>query len=142
MWGALGSRSSAIIDLDRDGDLDLITGEFHAAPRLLLSDLAEQTEVKSLEVVLRGEQSNRDGLGATVTVQAGDLRQSRFHNGKSGYLSQSSLPLYFGLGDAKEIDFVEVLWPSGEKQVVRDGLSFGSRLVVREPRSSEGSGQQ
>jgi len=64
-----------------------------------------------------GTASNRDGLGATVRVHAGGRVYTKYNDGKSGYLSQSSLPLYFGLGDATTIDRIEVDWPSGRKQV-------------------------
>ena len=58
---------------------------------------------------------------------------TQWNDGKSGYLSQSVLPLYFGLGDLTKIDRVEVDWPSGRKQVVTAGLSTNSTLRVTEP---------
>jgi len=130
--GTLGTRSSVIFDLDRDGDVDVVTNEFNSPPQVLISDLAAQTEVRWLEVDLTGTRSNRDGLGALVTVIAGGLRQTEQHDGKSGYLSQSSLPLYFGLGAAEAVDRVEVLWPSGTRQVVeRPGVN--RRIEIAEP---------
>jgi len=128
---ALGSRSSAVFDLDGDGDLDIVTNEFNSAPMVLVSDLSEKKEVRFLEVSLVGSRSNRDGLGATVTVKAGDRTYTRYHDGQSGYLAQSRMPLYFGLGDAAGVDSVTVRWPSGEEQTVTD-VDAGSRLVVRE----------
>ena len=130
--GAMGTRSSAIFDLDRDGDLDIVTSEFHALPQILLSDLAERRPVNALEVTLEGTASNRDGLGARVTVRAGSLLQTRYHDGKSGYLSQSLLPLYFGLGDAPRADRVEVLWPSGRTSIVEGEALSSRRVQVRE----------
>jgi hypothetical protein len=56
------------------------------------------------------------------------------YDGKSGYLSQSALPLYFGLGDAAKVESVEVTWPSGRKQAVTRGLRADSILRVTEPR--------
>jgi len=53
-------------------------------------------------------------------------------DGKSGYLSQSILPLYFGLGAAASIDRVEVDWPSGKRQVVRSGIRMNSRTRIVE----------
>lgn len=129
----LGSRSSVFFDLDRDGDLDIITNEFNSLPQVLMSNLSERKKLRTLEVVLRGSASNRDGLGATVTVYAGDQRQVRYYNGKSGYLSQSSLPLYFGLGEAERIERIEVKWPSGATQTVRENLVIGSRITIQEP---------
>jgi hypothetical protein len=131
--GTAGSRSSAIFDLDRDGDLDIVTADFNSAPQVLVSDLAEQAPVRSIEVVLRGTTSNRDGLGATVVVAAGGRKQTRYVNGKSGYLSQSALPLYFGLGGAERVDHIEVRWPTGITQTV-DGAQalVGARVEITE----------
>lgn len=116
--GALGSRSSAIFDLDNDGDLDIVTNEFNSAPQILMSDLAQKHPIHFVKVELRGTQSNRNGLGAKVTVTAGNLTITRVQDGKSGYLSQSVLPLYFGLGKATQVARIEVLWPSGIRQTV------------------------
>jgi hypothetical protein len=131
--GALGSRSSVIFDLDRDGDLDIVTAEFNSPPQVLISDLSESTDVRFLEVVLEGSKSNRDGLGATVVVHAGGRSFTRYHNGKSGYLSQSIQPLYFGLGDAATIERIVVRWPSGQVQTLTQGIEVGTRLTVKEP---------
>jgi len=127
-----GSRSSAIFDLDGDGDLDIVTNEFNSSPQVLISDLAQRAPVRRLEVKLVGSRSNRDGLGALVEVRAGGLTQVKPHDGKSGYLSQSSLPLYFGLGDATRVERVDVLWPSGRRQTLRRPAVDGDRLEIVE----------
>jgi hypothetical protein len=131
--GNLGTRSAAIFDIDDDGDLDVVTGEFNWHPQVLLSDLAQTRKVRRLEVRLVGTRSNRDGLGARVTVKAGGLVQTRWHDGKSGYLAQSSMPLYFGLGGAEKVDEVEVLWPSGKRQTMTEGITLDRTLEIREP---------
>ena len=115
---SLSSRSSVIFDLDNDGDLDIVTNEFNSVPQVLVSDLAQRRTISYLKVRLVGTKSNRDGLGAQVVVSAGDLKISKWHDGKSGYLSQSALPLYFGLGDNKHVDTIQVQWPSGYNQTV------------------------
>jgi hypothetical protein len=132
VYGAVGTRSSAIFDLEGDGDLDIVTNEFHAPPMVLVSDLSEQTELKFLEIQLVGRRSNRDGLGARVAVTAGDLVQTKIHDGKSGYLSQSSLPLYFGLGEEGKVQRIEIQWPSGVRQVVDQGIELNRLLVIEE----------
>ena len=115
----LGSRASVLFDLDGDGDLDIVTSDFNAEPQILVSDLAEKRpDLSWLQVRLRGKESNRDGLGARVVVKAGGQTYTQWMDGKSGYLSQSSMPLYFGLGAAKVVDSVEVTWPSGATQTV------------------------
>lgn len=130
----LGSRSSVIFDLNQDGALDIVTNEFNSAPQVLVSDLPQKRQIRWLKVALAGTASNRNGLGATVRVVAGGRVFTQWNDGKSGYLSQSVLPLYFGLGDLTAIDRVEVDWPSGRKQVVTAGLRSNSTLRVTEGR--------
>jgi enediyne biosynthesis protein E4 len=126
------SRSSVMFDLDNDGDLDIVTNDFNSAPQVLISDLAQQKAIHWLKVMLVGTRSNRNGLGATVRVEAAGQTYTKYNDGKSGYLSQSVLPLYFGLGDAQKIDRVEVDWPSGQKQVLTSGLQENQVLRVVE----------
>ena len=130
----LSSRSSAMFDLDGDGDLDIVTNELHDAPMVLVSDLAERKPIRWLKVVLVGTASNRNGLGAIVRVGAGGKVYVKQNDGKSGYLSQSVLPLYFGLGEAAKVDRVEVAWPSGRKQVVTRDLRVNDTLRITEPK--------
>jgi len=134
VMSALGTRSAVIFDLDNDGDLDIVTNDFGSAPQVLVSNLSEKHPIHWLKVKLRGTVSNRDGLGATVRVIAGGRTLTKFNDGKSGYLSQSSLPLYFGLADAQKIDRVEVDWPSGTKQVVTRNLKVNDTLTLTEGR--------
>ena len=129
---ARGSRSAVIFDLDADGDLDIVTSEFNAAPMVLVSNLSERRQVRFLSVTLRGTTSNRDGLGAIVRVVAGGRTYTRLNDGKSGYLSQSLSPLYFGLGAADEVDRIEVVWPSGRTQTVAGPINANSRIEVIE----------
>jgi hypothetical protein len=134
LMSALGSRSSVIFDLDNDGDLDIVTNDFNSEPMVLVSDLAQKRpNLRWLKIKLRGTVSNRDGLGAKVRVQAGGQTLTQWNDGKSGYLSQSSMPLYFGLGDAQKVDAVEVTWPSGKKQTVA-GVKVNGEIEVVEER--------
>lgn len=132
--GSTSSRSSAMVDLDGDGDLDLVTNDMNDRPQILQSNLAQRGPVNFLKVVLRGSQSNRDGLGARVilTSETGKIYHRR-HDGKSGYLSQSALPLYFGLGESTILSKLEVKWPSGRSQVVTTGLQANGTIVLEEP---------
>ncbi len=132
-YGAVGSRSSAIFDLDNDGDLDIVTNEFNDVPMILISNLtAQKTDIKFLKIKLIGTSSNRDGLGAVVEVRTGDQVYTKVHDGKSGYLSQSSLPLYFGLGNASSVDHIKVNWPSGKTQLINQNISIGNLIVLTE----------
>jgi len=132
IWGALGSRASALFDLDGDGDLDIVTSDFNSEPMVLISDLSERRDIRFLEVELTGSASNRSGLGARVTVHAGGQRYTRVHDGKSGYLSQGLYPLYFGLGNAEKADRIEVSWPSGRQQVVSGPIAANSSIRIIE----------
>lgn len=85
----MGTRSSAIFDIDGDGDLDIVTNEFGSVPMVLVSNLSDQQEVHYLQVRLTGQASNRDGLGARVTVTAGGQSYVKVHDGVSRYLAHS-----------------------------------------------------
>ncbi len=99
VWGARGTRSAVIFDVDGDGDLDIVTNEFNArADGARQQPDARRRGVRYLEVKLTGTTSNRDGLGAVVKVTAGGTTYTKVMDGNSGYLSHSLYPLYFGLG--------------------------------------------
>jgi hypothetical protein len=133
IWSAVGSRSSVVFDLDNDGDLDIVTNDFNSEPLVLVSDLAQKNPgPRYLKIRLRGKKSNRDGLGAVVTVHAGDKSWTKVYDGVSGYLSRSLYPLYFGLADAQSVDRVEVAWPSGTRQVVTDSIDVNSTILIEE----------
>ena len=133
VWGALGTRSSTIFDLDEDGDLDIVTNDFNSEPMVLISDLSEKkADMRYLKIELIGTSSNRSGLGARIEVKAGAQVYTRVHDGKSGYLSQSLMPLYFGLEEAKTVDQITVHWPSGQKQMISAPIATNTLLQIRE----------
>jgi len=129
--GTLGTRSSVSLDLDGDGDLDLVTHEFGHYPQVLVSDLSDRRTVHRVEVSLEGTESNRDGLGAVVQIFAGGRTYTMVNDGKSGYLAQSRMPLYFGIGDAIGIDAIEVRWPSGSNSRL-ENPPIDQTIVIRE----------
>jgi hypothetical protein len=132
VWGALGSRSSAIFDLDQDGDLDIVTNDFNSEPMVLISNLSDQKQLHYLKIKLIGSKSNRDGLGAKVTVTTDSQTLTKYYDGKSGYLAQSQYPLYFGLGDEKSVKRIEVQWPSGKTQLIAGPVEANQLLTIEE----------
>ncbi len=133
VWAALGSRASVLLDLEGDGDLDIVTSEFNSRPIVLVSNLTERKEIRYLKIRPIGTSSNRSGLGARVTVETGAHSYTKVHDGQSGYLSQSLIPLYFGLDGADSVDRIEVAWPSGKKQVVPGPIPTNQQIEVKEP---------
>lgn len=132
-WGALGSRSSVIFDLDQDGDLDVVTNDFNSPPLVLTSNLSERkSALRYLKIKLQGSRSNRDGLGAKVQVTVADRVLTQVHDGQSGYLSQSSLPLYFGLDQADAVEKITVQWMGGAVQVVDGPIATNQQIVIVE----------
>jgi enediyne biosynthesis protein E4 len=112
-------RGAAYADFDNDGDLDLVITANNGPARLLRNDNGNQNDMLRIKTV--GTRSNRDGIGAKVTVKAADGRRL-FKMVKTGssYLSQSELPLTFGLGrpaPGKTVS-IEIVWPSGQKDVI------------------------
>lgn len=107
-------RGSAFADIDGDGDLDVVLTQTGGSPMLLRND--QQLGRHWLRVKLVGAKSNRDAIGAWVRVRAGSVTQSRQVMPTRSYLSQSELPLTFGLGTAGRVDEIEVIWPGGRKQ--------------------------
>ena len=105
-------RGAAYGDFDSDGDLDLLLTANNGAARLLRNDNGNQNDL--LRIKLQGTRSNRDGIGARVTVQAvGGARLSGMVKTGSSYCSQSEMPLTFGLGKADKPYTIEISWPSG-----------------------------
>lgn len=133
VWGALGGRSSAIVDFDNDGDLDIVTNDFHSEPTLLISNLSETNpNLNYLKIHLEGTTSNRDGLGSLVRIEVAGQTYTQLYNGKSGYLSQSIAGMYFGLGSATSVESIRVDWPSGKIQTVAGPINSNQRIHIRE----------
>jgi hypothetical protein len=112
----LASRGAAFGDLNNDGQIDIVIGLLDGPPVILKND---GTKNHWLGVKLRGHQSNRDGLGARVTVT--DARGQRRISDVStagSYLSSSDPRVLIGLGTSSEVRTLEVDWPSGRKQVI------------------------
>ena len=104
-------RGLAYGDFDRDGDLDLLMTTNNGPAYLFRNDQTGGN--KSIRIRLVGTKSNRDAIGARVRIFHGGTSQSRLVKGGSSYLSQSELPLTFGLGKREKIDRLVIDWPGG-----------------------------
>ena len=105
------SRGAAAGDFDNDGDIDILVNNSGQPAQLLRNDGGNASHW--LEILLIGDQSNRDGVGARVKVTSGDLVQYDQRKGGMSYQSAQDPRLHFGLGARTQIDTVEINWPRG-----------------------------
>jgi hypothetical protein len=134
------ARGIATADFDNDGDLDIVVnnnpGDSGRAElsraTLLRNNVGERRNWLAVE--LRGTASNRDAVGASVTVEAGNEKFTRLVSAGSGFASQQSARLYFGLGDKTQVDVVTVHWPNGRVE------KFAKQAARQMIRITEGSG--
>ncbi len=122
-------RGGAVADFDNDGKLDLIVLPISGAPVLLKNETRDSGAW--LGLTLRGTKSNRDAIGATVTVNACGREQTDSVRSGGSYLSRNDPRLHFGLGACRKIDAVLVTWPDGSKQPVTD-LPVNQYSVVQQ----------
>ena len=124
-------RSFAVLDYDGDGDPDLVVMAARGAPQLRLFRNDFSGRGAALAVRLVGTRSNRDAVGARVTVETDRLRRTKIVNAGSGFLSQHSKELLFGLGASQRVLRVTVEWPSGGSQTFA-GVPLNHRLRIEE----------
>jgi hypothetical protein len=120
-------RGLAYGDFDRDGDIDLVMTTNNGPAFLFRNDQVGGN--RSIRFRLVGTKSNRDAVGASVQIFHGGTSQMRSVKGGSSYLSQSELPVTFGVGKRDRVDRVVVTWPSGRVQEFQ-GVAAGAYSVV------------
>jgi len=112
------SRGLAVGDLFNDGSMDLVVEDLQGSPMVLRNPGIPGRHWVSFE--LSGTKSNRLALGARVKIVAGGTTQTAQVLSGGSYISQNDLRVHFGLGSAKKIDSVEIHWPSGQIETLKD----------------------
>jgi Tfp pilus assembly protein PilF/peroxiredoxin len=133
------SRSFALADIDHDGRAEVILKNRNA-PQIRILHNALKGLGSSVAFRLQGRKSNRDGIGTGITIEVGELRQTRYLQAGSGFLAQHSKEVFFGVGKPKGQVRATVRWPSGLTQTFenipidhRIEIEEGSAQVVAKP---------
>jgi len=111
-------RGLAVGDFDRDGDVDMLMTTNNGPAYLFRNDQTGGN--RSIRFKLVGTKSNRDAIGALVRIVAGGVEQTRAVRSGSSYLSQSELPVTFGLGKRDRVEGVVIEWPSSRTEEFKD----------------------
>jgi hypothetical protein len=122
-------RGLAYGDFDRDGDLDILLSTNNGPAYLYRND--QNSGHRSIRFYLAGTKSNRDAIGTVVRIFNGKEAQMRMVQGGFSYLSQSELPVTFGLGQRDRIERLVVEWPSGTTQEFKN-LATGKAYQLTE----------
>ena len=112
------SRGVAFGDYDSDGDIDILVVNSNQPPSLLNNEGGNKKNWLMFKTI--GTTSNRDGIGARITVISGQHSQIREVKSGGSYLSQNDMRVHFGLDTATKVDIVEIRWPSGLVETFKD----------------------
>lgn len=121
-------RGAAYADMDLDGDLDVVLTQTGGRPRLLRND--QHTGHHWLRVRLLDDGRNRDAIGARVLIRTPGGAEQREVGPTRSYLSQTEIPLTFGLGRSRTVERLEVTWPDGTVQVL-ENIQADQELLIR-----------
>jgi hypothetical protein len=133
-WGLgepLNSTGAVYTDLDNDGDLDLVTNNINEYAYVFENRSADMSENNYLQIDLKGTGKNTFGIGAKVTLYAGGEKQYLEQMPMRGYLSSVSPTLHFGLGRQATVDSLQVIWPDGKKQILKN-IQTNMRLSLHQ----------
>jgi hypothetical protein len=122
-------RGCACGDLDNDGDVDIVINNLDGPPSVLRNDGGNKQNWIQIKCI--GTKSNRSAIGTRVKVTAGGRTQTDEVMSGSSYYSQNDFRVHFGLASAVTVDLVELAWPSGLKESLRD-LPANHLFIVEE----------
>jgi hypothetical protein len=123
-------RGAAVVDFDNDGDLDVVVSHVEPGSSATLLENAMQNNNHWLGLTLLAPGDGSLTVGARITVSTGDRKQIRIHQPSTGYLSYSDPRIHFGLGTHQQVDQVEILWPDGAREILKN-VSIDQYLSVR-----------
>ncbi len=124
------SRSFVLADVDHDGRLEVLLKNRNAPQIRILHNTMKECG-KSIAFRLRGTKSNRDAIGASVTLEAGGKLQTKYLQAGSGFLSQHTKEIFFGIGDAEVAVRATIRWPDGFTQKF-EKLPVNHRIEIEE----------
>ena len=132
-WNALHlGRSLATLDFNHDGRLDFVITHIGETSALMINE--STTDNHWLQIALVGTESERDAIGAKVTIRNGDWKSTNWVIGGDGYLACNESIVAFGLGDQEHVEQIQIEWPNGSNQVIND-VSVDQRMLIIENQS-------
>lgn len=111
-------KASALVDIDRDGDWDVVTTAWAAPLRVYQNRLADRTAAHFVDIELRASGGNSEALGAIVTLEAGGRTRTCFHGHRPSLGAGGETTCHFGLGEVQQVDAVTIRWPDGSEERV------------------------
>jgi hypothetical protein len=132
------SNGGAYADFDNDGDLDLVVNNLLDKPFLFKNQTIEAGLGNYLRIQLNGKKENPHGFGAKVDIFYESKKQSTEHTNVRGYLSSMEFQLHFGLGEVSKIDRLEVRWPDGKSQEMKN-IKANQSIVLDYKNATENS---